>query len=204
MLPASVLYYGPPFYTFYLFKWKGGFSYYIQWLGFTQATMSTPTILHTHSLSLLHTHTHTDKSPGGSIFVSFADPTGGSRALEMSVVFKVKWTKECFFLSPLLPLSFSLVFLSIFTFSLSQPLPIAEKVTYCLQWWGAERAPGGGRRLLGDTGRTLIRGCAFPVWVAARGEDGSGPRGAKRGRHWHPVMQKRCCLMQSCPVLNGL
>lgn len=85
-LPASVLYYGPPFYTFYLFKWNGGFSYYIQWLRFTQATVSTQTRLHVDSLSLLHTHTP-KKSPGKSIFVSLAKPIGGSRGLEMSVVF---------------------------------------------------------------------------------------------------------------------
>lgn len=93
-----------------------------------------------------------------------------SCASELKLVF-LSLSPLLYSLLPSLGLSPSLPFSLFLLFSFS-PL-IAEKVTYCLQWWGAERAPGGWWELLRESGRELIRSFGLPVWVAALGPLGS-------------------------------
>lgn len=95
-------------------------------------------------------------------------------------------------------------FSALFFFALLPHLPPpAEKVTYCLQWWGAQWAPGGWCQLLWEPGEVLIRGTKRHQCVGGRLAPRVSRWAPRRGHrelkpeYCHQVMRKEHCLMQS-------
>lgn len=159
----------------------------------------------------LYTHPHTRKetlshSPGCDL--SPGSIRGLSCLRNVWFVFLVLLVLTAL-LTHISPLVFSFLLTS---FSLLSPLfsvllprlpPPAEKVTYCLQWWGAQWAPGGWCQLLWEPGEVLIRGTkrhqCVGGWLAPRVSRWAPRRGHRelKPHYCHQVMRKEHCLMQS-------